>query len=124
LCEWQKEMVAEGNCLQNALLTGGFDPAPISEDPSSIERARATCEAELAECLRRLARPEDLEECAARARQQFAKCDVSIADIEECTVDYAAVYAGMPPCSALTVDVFRKVLYTFAPPSCETPSCG
>jgi hypothetical protein len=122
LCEWESALLARGNCLQNAILSGGFR-AQISADPATLANARGVCSTELELCTAPDAIATGILDCAEQIQTGFPKCALRVSDAESCDHDLARAYAMQPECGALTEESFRQVLHRTDPPSCLHPEC-
>jgi hypothetical protein len=122
LCEWESALLARGNCMQNAILSGGFQ-AQISADPATVANARGICGTELELCTAPDAMATGILDCTKQIQTGFLKCALRVSDAESCDRDLARDYAMQPECGALTEESFRQVLYRTDPVSCQHPEC-
>lgn len=122
LCEWESALLARGNCLQNAIISGGFQ-AQISADPATLAASQGICRTELELCTAPDRIATGVLDCTRQIQTGFLKCPLHVSDTEACDHDLAKSYAAQPECGALTEESFRQVLYRMDPASCHHPEC-
>jgi hypothetical protein len=108
LCEWQSERLHYGYCLQNAIISG---------------RSPQACATMLQTCTEPNAVGAKIVDCVEATLDPARSCEATVAEVERCTTDLQARYAGLPSCDGLTEAQFREVLYGTSPPSCEKLRC-
>jgi len=107
LCTWQSERLHYGYCLQNGIILRDLHNCQEYVDACTAPDVVAGL----------------VVDCVESTLDPAKSCETTVTDVERCTLDLQAQYAGLPACDRVTDAAFHDVLYRMSPASCEKLRC-